>query len=186
MAGWALKEWAAVVRALEAGAIAALARKGGLRDGREGLGTPPPRFWLWPTAYHQEALLLRPALHTFLGPPPDGALMLRSWAELVAAIDVHTESQLAVVQPWQPLRESALRQRFAYRGPGVKLLLLRVKQAEDGSGPVVDPDDPRTAGCVSWAPVDVEPPSAGRICNEDALQAALAALRGAGWVSTID
>lgn len=173
-----MKEWAAVVRALESGALAMLVRKGGLRDGPEGVGIAPARFWLWPTRYHQEALLLRPNLHTCLGPMPndDEPLVLRAWAETVVAFDLDREDQLPLIVPWQPLREAALRCRFRYRSPGAKVLLLRVYRAAEGC--VVDPRDPRVAGCVSWAPVDrAPPPRQGEAVNEPAVQAVLEALR---------
>src|SRR5262245_2425056 len=55
----AYKEWAAVVHALLEGEQIVDVRKGGLREEGRHFGLQSTRFWLYPTAEHQKAELLK-------------------------------------------------------------------------------------------------------------------------------
>lgn len=50
----AFKEWAVVVDALMAGEQILILRKGGIHEGRGGFQVEYPRFWLFPTLFHQQ------------------------------------------------------------------------------------------------------------------------------------
>ena len=63
----ALKEWAVVVHALLEGEQIVDIRKGGIKEDGRHFDLPTRRFWLYPTAEHQKAELLKPAYrHTCL------------------------------------------------------------------------------------------------------------------------
>ena len=64
----ALKEWDAVVAALEQGSQALLIRKGGLDDPGGRLPVPEGWFWLYPTLFHERAVFLKPEYHALLVP----------------------------------------------------------------------------------------------------------------------
>ena len=55
----ACKEWAAVVHALLEGEQILDVRKGGLREDGRHFSVQANRFWLYPTAEHQKAELLK-------------------------------------------------------------------------------------------------------------------------------
>ena len=50
----AFKEWEAIVEALGQGAQIILLRKGGIAEGRAGFQAKHPKFWLFPTRFHQQ------------------------------------------------------------------------------------------------------------------------------------
>jgi hypothetical protein len=50
----AFKEWAIVVDALGRGEQILILRKGGIHEGRGGFQVEHPRFWLFPTLFHQQ------------------------------------------------------------------------------------------------------------------------------------
>ena len=50
----AFKEWAIVVDALGRGEQIIIFRKGGIAEGRGGFEVQYPRFWLFPTLFHQQ------------------------------------------------------------------------------------------------------------------------------------
>ena len=55
----ACKEWAVIVHALLEGEQIVDVRKGGLREEGRHFGLRATRFWLYPTAEHQRAELLK-------------------------------------------------------------------------------------------------------------------------------
>jgi len=57
----AFKEWAAIVHALLEGEQIVDLRKGGIREDGRHFELPARRMWLYPTAEHQRAELLKPA-----------------------------------------------------------------------------------------------------------------------------
>src|SRR5688572_15049974 len=50
----AFKEWAIVVDALGRGEQILILRKGGIHEGKGGFQVEHPRFWLFPTLFHQQ------------------------------------------------------------------------------------------------------------------------------------
>src|SRR6185436_13388258 len=68
----ALKEWSAVIAALDRGLQIFLLRKGGILEGRRGFQLLHPEFLLFPTFEHQHARSLKPEYLDLLAPQPDG------------------------------------------------------------------------------------------------------------------
>ncbi len=58
----AFKEWEAIVEALGHGAQIVILRKGGIAEGRTGFQAKHPKFWLFPTGYHQQWEKTKPGL----------------------------------------------------------------------------------------------------------------------------
>src|SRR6185503_19230027 len=50
----AFKEWSIVVDALGRGEQVLILRKGGIHEGKGGFQVEHPRFWLFPTLFHQQ------------------------------------------------------------------------------------------------------------------------------------
>jgi hypothetical protein len=155
----ALKEWAVVCRALELGRQIITLRKGGIHE-RGGVFRPEhEEFWLYPTFEHQrreelveEGWPLLDELASFAAESA-GYLSLHLHARVVLARELATLEEALALQGTHIWDESAIRQRFAYRRPGLTLMVLRVYRVPQ---PHVLPELPRYAGCRSW--VELERP----------------------------
>jgi hypothetical protein len=154
----ALKEWAVVCAALEAGRQTVLLRAGGIADGAGGFTVEHPEFWLLPTRFHQTADELlddaRPLLEEVAGlRPPDGQVRLNLYARVESIHHLSDPSQLERLDRLHILAEDTVRSRFAYRRPGLFVLTLRVHRL---AAPLQIAEAPQFAGCHSW--VDLEQP----------------------------
>jgi hypothetical protein len=142
----ALKEWASVVAAMEAGKQILLLRKGGIVEAdRGGFRIKHREFLLFPTFEHQHAASLKPEWSSLIAPP----------AEL---IDIRLVCEATDVFPAPPLErlklaqfiwnDAFLQMRYDYR-PDLPLtvILLRARRLHV---PQLIPDRPSYAGCKSW------------------------------------
>lgn len=157
----ALKEWAVLCALVGAGRHSVLLRKGGIREprpaGQDGsFAAEHRRFWLLPTYFHlrepgregdlaPEARALAPEL--LAAAPPAGRLRLELFAEVEAVREVAARERLRPLAGAHGLSEACVDARFAYRRPGLVVLILRawrVRQAIEVA------DRAEYAGCVSW------------------------------------
>ncbi len=149
----AFKEWGAICAALASGEQTLVLRKGGIAE-TGGVFTPEqPRFWLWPTAFHADPATLKPGAATSptITPHQPGAnIPLTHWAEVQQVHWLSTLEQALACDDLHAWSEATIRQRFAYRSPGLYLLLLRI-HARSTPHDVVD--RPEYAGCKSWVPL---------------------------------
>lgn len=147
----ALKEWAVICRALETGQQTLLLRKGGIAEGPGGFYPEHGFFWLYPTQFHQGAEQLLPSF----APLRNDLEAMRSASQIVirtfAVVEqieylTHIEQALALsgLHGWT---EEVVRQRFAYKRPGLYLFILRVIRAAQAT-PVTE--TVAMAGCKSW------------------------------------
>lgn len=150
----ALKEWAAVCAPLGAGRHSVLLRKGGLREPR--LAVEHRAFWLLPTYFHARepgrerdlADDVRAGLPEVLAAaPPPGALRVDLYAEVAAAWHVRERERLHALAGLHGLAPALVDERFAYREPGLWVLVLRAYRLGQA---LTVPDLPGYAGCVSW------------------------------------
>jgi hypothetical protein len=147
----ALKEWAAVCAALAAGRQAVLLRKGGIAEPGGAFRVEHERFWLWPTYVHQQEAGVvaeaRPLLEEAVSNRAEGRVELAHFAEVVKvdySEDLDKVLSLAGLHLWS---EEAVRLRFAYRKPGLFVLVLRVHRAAAAQRLT---ETPEQAGCKSW------------------------------------
>jgi len=152
----AFKEWAAVCEALAAGRQSIILRKGGIHEGREGFRVQHDRFWLYPTRFHQAAgeltsdaatLVDRALAGTKPGPGEAALIPIRLLAQVEEVYELTWEDsalKLAGLHIWS---EATVRQRFAYRQPGLFLLVVRVFEAVQ---PIHVSESADMAGCKSW------------------------------------
>jgi hypothetical protein len=151
----ALKEWAAICAALEAGRQTILLRKGGLIEKGETFAVEHPRFWLYPTYLHQQEQGVAEEHRPFLSRarserPAAGTVRLSLLAEVAVAWQITTaETALALgdLHAWTP---ETISSRFEYRTPGLTLLLLRVYRA--GREHTIT-ETAEQVGCRSWVPL---------------------------------
>jgi hypothetical protein len=155
----AFKEWAVVCEALARGVQTVILRKGGIAE-TGGVFTPEhSQFWLYPTFFHeqQQAGVKPEWLHLLqeveATKPETGLLRFTQWVE-VEHIEYLTDLEKALAQePHHILNEAVIRQRFAYRTPGLYFLNVRVHRAAE---PLVLVERPEYAGCKTWVELIAE------------------------------
>lgn len=148
----AFKEWGAVCAALAQGRQTLIVRKGGIHEGREGFRVEHREFWLFPTRFHQGAdqlqleqadLLQQP----YAQEPAENKIKLGLYAVAEEVHELKEESQLAGLSELQVLNGEALAQRFAYKRPGLYVLLVRTYLLPQ---PLEIENETRYGGCRSW------------------------------------
>jgi hypothetical protein len=153
----ALKEWAVLVDAMARGEIAAMVRKGGIREQRAGFSVRHDRFVLYPTFFHEKESDLAPRFLERLGEshdrrPDQGTIRLEYVADVLGSWSVSELDRLRAIDAEHGLAWSAVESRFNYKGKlGVQVIALRVSRL---ARPVVVPEIKRYQGCVSWVELD--------------------------------
>jgi CDP-diacylglycerol--glycerol-3-phosphate 3-phosphatidyltransferase len=169
----AFKEWEAIVEALGHGAQIVILRKGGIAEGRAGFSAKHPKFWLFPTAYHQQWEKTKPELRRYLRPTTEAKkeFTLSYFAEVTDAIYLSSWEQVARLDDVHFWSEEILRERFEYKDrpgmeAGLHLLVVRVSRINlpHKLAPV-----PAFEGCKSWidVPVDWEHDIASHVVRTD-------------------
>ena len=157
----AFKEWSAIVEALGHGAQIIILRKGGISEGRTGFQARHPKFWLFPTAYHQQGEKTKPELHRYLATPAvekGRQVALQYFAEVTDSLYLSTWEQVARLDDAHFWGEEILRERFEYKDrpgmeAGLHLLILRVSRI---NLPHKLAPAPEYEGCKSWIEVPVD------------------------------
>jgi hypothetical protein len=148
----ALKEWAAIVHALLEGEQIVDVRKGGLREDGRHFDLASRRLWLYPTAEHQRAELLKPPYRHWIdlatAAPIGEAITIGGWADVtdVATISEpeHLEALASKLIWTDEYAESRL--KWKKRDP-LWVLVLRAYRLDE---PVAVPWDEDYGGCTSW------------------------------------
>jgi hypothetical protein len=159
----AFKEWAAVCRALAPGRQAIILRKGGIAESGGTFTPEHNRFWLYPTHVHQQHGGLKPEAADLIRAaeaerPPEGTLRLTHFAEVAAIYHVQQLFGALLLEDLHCWSEETVRQRFAYRSPGLYVLAVRVHAARE---PIELPERPEYAGCRTWVELDRALPTEG-------------------------
>lgn len=150
----AFKEWASICTALAAGGQTIILRKGGIAEEGDRFRAEHPRFWLYPTEFHQAEDQLRPEAAEYFPAarelaPRDGRLPLGLFCE-VAGVHVFREDDWPRIEALQPLHfwtVETICKRFDYRKPGLTLLAVRVYRRPLAHALVVTPE---YDGCRTW------------------------------------
>ena len=153
----ALKEWSAVIAALDRGAQIFLLRKGGIVEARRGFEPRYAEFLFFPTTEHQVARYLKPEWAGLLAPSPEGLHI----SHLGRVTDVFhaPQDQAALVEAPQVWNEDFIRLRYNYR-PDLPLFVLVVRVFRLAS-PRLIPLRSAYAGCKSWVHLTEEIPAKG-------------------------
>ena len=168
----ALKEWAAVNRALLAGRQIIDLRKGGIAEEGHRFRIRATRFWLYDSFEHQRPELLLPAAADLLdasaaAAPQPGSLRFEGWAEIAASAALTEPEQveaLAGLHVWTP--DYAV-QRFRWRPKAPLLVLaLRVHRLDE---PIATPLRGAYASCTSWVPMLDLPPDPASVASTPVL-----------------
>jgi CDP-diacylglycerol--glycerol-3-phosphate 3-phosphatidyltransferase len=156
----AFKEWEAIVEALGHGAQIVILRKGGIAEGRSGFSAKHPKFWLFPTAYHQQWEKTKPELRQYLSPSaePKKEIALSYFAEVTDAIYLSSWEQVARLDDVHFWGQEIMRERFEYKDrpgmeAGLHLLIVRVSRI---NLPHKLASAPEYEGCKSWIDVPAD------------------------------
>jgi len=149
----AFKEWAIVVDALGRGEQILILRKGGIHEGKGGFQVEHPRFWLFPTLFHQQRESVVPAAQIrFDTIAPDFPAADKVRIEFLA--DVADWRRIESLEQAHALREQhiwmdhVIAERFEWgRNKNIFALALRVfRLPQTVELPVL----PSYGGCKSW------------------------------------
>jgi hypothetical protein len=136
----ALKEWSSVIHALDSGQQVILIRKGGIADPK--FGIEAPRFYLYPTYFHQGESEARPRA------------TITHWCEVVRTWTVRDAAQLSRLEPLVAMPRDTIETRYRFRPDQalhvIGVLTFRLPAPVD----VVFKDE--YGGCRSWISVDEE------------------------------
>ncbi|NJO56663.1 MAG: DUF1802 family protein [Rhodospirillales bacterium] len=117
----AFKEWAVVVDALGRGEQILVLRKGGIAEGRGGFQPEHERFWLFPTAFHQQRESIIPEARTRFDSAvapvmAEGTVPIQYFVQLETAHEV-TSLEAALSLSGQHIwTEEVVRSRFDWGG----------------------------------------------------------------------
>lgn len=174
-----LKEWAAVIRALESGDQTVTLRKGGILDAASGFNVESRKFLLFPTWEHQKEAHVRPEFRRHLrdaeaNAPRDGFNMITSYAEALAELNVQdddTAERLSKLHIWS---ESYVRARAEWMpSKSLKAVFLKVRRIP----PIEVPLLPEHGGCRSWLDINANVPEGEPVLEESTLNSQLDTFR---------
>lgn len=148
--GYALKEWAVAVEALERGETALVVRKGGIRE--KAFAVPRTRFLLLPGYEHQRPELLKDEFRGLMDEIPDltdnGPLRFTSFAEVEGAYEISAAEELAALDEHHMWTPEYAESRFKWRPKKpLTVLVLRTFLLPE---PVEIPYRDEYGGCKSW------------------------------------
>jgi hypothetical protein len=159
----AFKEWAVICAALAQGRQALILRKGGIAEDAGEFQVEEPRFWLFPTYTHQQQTGISGEAAPLLAEvertrPPADVVRLSHWAEVTGVYHLHDELPALLLGHLHLWSDATVRQRFAYRTPGLYVLMVRVHRA-----PAIHdvPNTPAYDGCKSWVHLERALPTDG-------------------------
>lgn len=152
----AFKEWAAICRALADGKQTVILRKGGIAEESGEFRPEHPRFWLYPTYFHEQQAGLQPEFQPYLEAaeadrPDAGRLRLSHVCEVAAIHHAATIDAALGLDRFHGWTSEIVRKRFDYREPGLYALVVRVYAV---ATPAELAEGASYAGCKSWVTLD--------------------------------
>jgi hypothetical protein len=167
----ACKEWAVIVHALLEGEQVIDVRKGGLHEDGRHFDLQSTRFWLYPTAEHQKADLLKEPYRHWIdlasAAPVGESIRIDGWADVDHAAEITEPDQLDALASkliWTP-EYAQSRLGWKRRDP-LWVLVLRVHRLLE---PVTVPWSDAYGGCTSWVELDGLPDDPESVPSELAL-----------------
>jgi hypothetical protein len=178
----ALKEWAAVIDAIERGLQLVTLRKGGIRE--KAFLVEGRSFYLLPTFEHQAPELIKPEFRGSLeralaDQRDDSGLIVHARADVAGLWEIDDQRRLAALAPYHMFTDEYARSRFNWRPKQpLTVLLLRAYRLEQ---PWHTGLPSGVGGCRSWLEVDANtaPADIGPVLADAEFEAHLTALRAA-------
>ncbi len=181
------KEWAAVVHALLEGEQILDVRKGGLREDGRHFSVQANRFWLYPTAEHQKAELLKEPYRHWIdlahAAPVGEAITIEGWADVVKLATITEPEELDAIASKLIWTDDYAASRLGWkkRDP-LWVLALRVHRLLE---PVTVAWDATYGGCTSWVELQGLPDDPASLPSEPALSDVAFAARLKGSVEAL-
>ena len=147
----ACKEWASVCSALASGRQSILLRKGGIAEPTGDFQVQSNWFWLYPTYVHQQQNQLRETEWLEKGEmfkTHAKKILFFHLAEVVETFHVMNLDIVEKLEPFHVLSKECIGSRFAYRTPGLTVMLIKIHKVLE---PVEIDETPFYLGCKSWA-----------------------------------
>lgn len=147
----ALKEWASVCSALEAGDQILLLRKGGIHE--RNFGVQAPEFLLFPTYLHQKERQFKPEFFRHVQATRDRSeddptVTISSWCRVAAAFEVTDLERLRALEQFVIFSTDTIDERYSFRpDQAVRLIAVRTMRLP---APVEVENMKSYAGCRSW------------------------------------
>ena len=149
----AFKEWAAICEALACGRQRLILRKGGIHEEGGNFRPEHARFWLYPTHFHeQQQAGIQLGEHAILetaeaNRAPSGFVRISHFVDVTSVDYLQDLDELLKLDVEHIWSEATVRQRFAYRTPGLYVLDVAVFRAASSVDVV---ESPEYAGCKTW------------------------------------
>jgi hypothetical protein len=158
----AFKEWAVVADALGRGEQILILRKGGIHEGRGGFKVEHPRFWLFPTLFHQQRDCVIPSAQERFDviapdfPSPD-KVRIEFLAEVAEWRRIDSLEQAQALRGQHIWTDRVIAERFDWgRGKNIFALAVRVFQLPHRAElPVLS----SYGGCKSWIELETDLPA---------------------------
>ncbi len=170
-----LKEWATVVRALEAGDQIVLLRKGGILDVASGFVIESKKFLLFPTFEHQSLENLKPSFHKYLdlanqSKPRDGTNKITSYAEVIAESDITSEEKINKLSEFHIWSDSYIKTRMNWMPQKtIKAIFLKTYLIDEFEIPLKS----EYHGCKSWIDINANIDTGKSVLSETELHSKL-------------
>jgi len=155
----ALKEWAVVIKALDAGKQILLLRKGGIQEVRGEFNTEPREFFLYPTYVHQQETSLQAPFHSDLkdvlaSQPPLGKVYIQNYGRVRDVLEIKELTRILSLSDTYVWSPAYVTERFNWRRdkPFYALVLRVFRLPQPVELPVLEEYN----GCRSW--IDLEKP----------------------------
>jgi len=160
----AFKEWEVVCDAIAAGEQSVILRKGGISEGKHGFQWIHDRFFLFPTLFHEQGQLVRPAadgsVRQFsIEPDIEGGEQVKLihfnlYIETKATGRLTDWDQICDLEPYHIWSRDCIRERYEWGDePGISYAVIRAAiLVEDWTLP----DRKVFGGCRSWIGLPAE------------------------------
>jgi hypothetical protein len=151
----AFKEWAIVCASIGRGETSVIFRKGGIAEGSPGFQFKHPRFFLFPTYFHEQIERTRLSRERDVS-PESGGVTISLFVEIEFAAWLPDLNEIQALDKLHVLRSTVLEERFHYdQQEGLHVAFLRSFRIS----PVWElPFHPSYGGCRSWITLP-DPPS---------------------------
>ena len=156
----AFKEWAIVVDALGRGEQILILRKGGIHEGKGGFQVEHPRFWLFPTLFHQQRECVVPAAQSrfdLLKSTPADKVNIEFLADVIDWRRIDSLAHAQALRGQHIWKDEVIADRFEWgRDKNIFALAVRVFRLPQ---PVELPVVPEYGGCKSWIELQADLPT---------------------------
>ncbi len=170
-----LKEWATVVKALEAGDQTVILRKGGILEVASGFIVESKKFLLFPTYEHQTYDNLKTQFRKYLDiamgqKPKEGQNKITSYAEVLAESDVLSDDKINQLSQFHIWSDPYIQTRRNWMpDKPMKAVFLKVFKVPEFEIPIKS----EYQGCKSWIDINANLSSGESVLSKTELDSRL-------------